>query len=57
MDNGGQVALPDPPVVEEGQAAPAGLQQSQEEDPNSFLPGVSPFQLTSPPLALTARAG
>ena len=28
------------------QAAPAGLQQSQEENPNSFLPGVSPFQLT-----------
>ena len=46
VDNGGQVALPDPPVGEEGQAAPAGPQQSQEEDPNSFLPGVSPFQLT-----------
>ena len=46
MNNGGQEALPNPTVVEEGQAASAGLEQSQAEAPSSFLPGVSPFQLT-----------
>ena len=46
MNNGGQEALPNPTVVEEGQAASVGLEQSQAEAPSSFLPGVSPFQLT-----------
>ena len=50
VDNGGQAALIEPPAADnggqEGQAASAGLNQDQEEDPNSFLHAVSPFQLT-----------
>ena len=60
---GGQEALPGPPVVEDRQEAAAALGQpggSQGEDPDSFLPGVSPFQLslaTQRPAGSQAGAG
>ena len=60
---GGQEALPGPPVVEDRQEAAAALGQpggSQGEDPDSFLPGVSPFQLslaTQQPAGSQAGAG
>ena len=65
MDNGGQAALIEPPAADnggqEGQAASAGLNQDQEEDPNSFLHAVSPFQLTlvtqQPPAVSDGQAG
>ena len=56
VENGGLAA---PPVVEEGQGPLADPEHSQGEDPNSFLPGVSPFQLTfatqQPPTPLAAQ--
>ena len=65
VDNGGQAALIEPPAADnggqEGQAASAGLNQDQEEDPNSFLHAVSPFQLTlvtqQPPAVSDGQAG